>query len=175
MLVERDGPEKFSIAEACRAAGVSTAAPYRHFNGREDMLSAVAMEGLRRVTERMAEAGEAHPEGSVERISAMGRAYVSFAVNEPGIFRLVFATVASWKDNEEMNCEGERAFGLLLTEVAAHLGKSDVDDDVLRRGFSLWTFVHGIAFLRIDGKFEAMNLQIDLDQTVTDTARRLMA
>lgn len=175
LLVERDGAESFSIAEACRSAGVSTAAPYRHFTDREDMLSAVAMEGLGRLADGMATAGAAYPAGSPERIAAMGRAYVAFATDEPGVFRLVFAMAKDHGKNEEMICEGERAFGILLAEVAALMGRNDLDDEVLRRGFSLWTFVHGIAFLRIDGKFEAMNLDIDVDALIVDTSRRLLA
>ncbi|MEM6374564.1 MAG: helix-turn-helix domain-containing protein, partial [Pseudomonadota bacterium] len=45
-LVEEKGPDRFSVSDACRAAGVSTAAPYRHFEDRDEMLLAVCAEGM---------------------------------------------------------------------------------------------------------------------------------
>ena len=63
-LVETHGPDGFSVAEAARRAGVSSAAPYKHFRDRPELLRAVAAEGMDRLRDAM-EAGLArHPTGS---------------------------------------------------------------------------------------------------------------
>ncbi|MEJ8562537.1 TetR/AcrR family transcriptional regulator [Yoonia sp. GPGPB17] len=52
-LVEEKGPDHFSVSEACRRAGVSTAAPYKHFKDKTEMLREVAAAGMIRQSEQM--------------------------------------------------------------------------------------------------------------------------
>lgn len=74
-----------------------------------------------------------------------------------------------------MVAQGMRNYGVLLGQVAAHLGKSDVDDDVLNRAFPLWTFVHGLSFLLIDEKATALKLRVNLEELIRENTRRLLA
>ena len=85
-LIERDGADKFKIAEACRIAGVSTAAPYKHFKDRTDILQRVALSAMGRLYQAMIEAAGSYPAGDIRRIVAMGEAYTGFARAEPGVF-----------------------------------------------------------------------------------------
>ena len=73
-LIERDGPDGFSVAEASRLAGVSSGAPYKHFKDRDAILKAVALGGLQRLGERMAAASDSRPYGTQEAIDAIGLA-----------------------------------------------------------------------------------------------------
>ncbi len=175
MLVEEKGPDRFSVSEACRAAGVSTAAPYRHFRDKQEMLLAVAIEGMQRLAGRMRASAKRHPTGSTARIAATGHAYVRFATKEPGVFRLVFGLTVDHRKSDEMIAEGNRTFGVLLEEVAAYFNKPEIDADVLRRGFALWTFVHGFSFLKIDEKVDVVKMNIDIDEMIRETTERLLA
>ena len=174
-LVESKGPDHFSVAEACRVAGVSTAAPYRHFRDKDEMLMAVTMAGMQRQHDQMVEACEALPKGSLERIMAMGRVYVTFAMEEPGVFRLMFALTEDHEGDEAMTAEGQKKFGFVKQQVADCLGRNEIDADVQQRAFMLWSFVHGLSFLLIDNKVAKMGAPFDLEKMLWDVGRRVMA
>lgn len=170
-LVEEKGPDAFSVSQACRAAGVSTAAPYRHFSDKQDMLIAVAMDGMARMREQMLAAIADLPQGTLEAISEIGNVYVSFARNEPSVFRLMFGLTKHHRDRPDMIAEGAGSFGVLLNQVALYLGRKEIDDDVRRIGFSLWTFVHGLSFLIIDEKVDALQIPVDVKAFIQEVSR----
>lgn len=157
ILIERDGPDGFRIAEACRMAGVSTAAPYKHFEDRDAMLRAVALGGMERLADNMQVAADSFPAASSERIVALGRSYVDFARAEPGVFRLMFALSEHHDEDAQLRATGERAEGIVEGVVADHLDLPSDDDDVRLRARALWCFVHGLSFLSLDGKAEVQD------------------
>lgn len=173
-LVEEKGPDAFSVSEACRAAGVSTAAPYRHFSDKQDMLIAVAMDGMQRMREQMLAAIENLPQGTSNAIAAIGLVYVEFAQREPSVFRLMFGLTRHHRDNPDMIAQGAGSFGVLLHQLALYLGKDDDDEEVRRVGFSLWTFVHGLSFLLIDEKVDALQIPVDVKAFIDDVSTRLL-
>lgn len=170
-LVEEKGPDGFSVSEACRRAGVSTAAPYRHFTDKTDMLAAVIVECMNEMTSRLIEAGAAHPFGTIEAIAAGGIEYVNFAETNPAMFRLMFSEDYGRDEIEEA---GHTCYNSLLLQVAAYLGKQEVDEEVLRESFPLWTFVHGTSFLWIDGKADFAKTQQSVAELVSEATRRLL-
>lgn len=174
-LVESDGPDRFTIADACRIAGVSTAAPYRHFADKDEMLRAVALDGMSRHREAMEAALAGHAPGGEDAIHAIGMAYLRSAEAEPGVFRLMFGLTRAHADDAELKAEGMRTYGVLLNQIAIRLGKAQVDDEVLDRSFPLWTFVHGLSFLLIDHKVSALKLKVDIPTMLRDALRRLLA
>jgi AcrR family transcriptional regulator len=176
-LVEEKGPEKLSLSDACRAAGVSTAAPYRHFPDKDALLFAVAQEGMERQAAMMREAAARHPLGSDAAIASIGRAYVDFAQREPGVFKLMFSLTRGHADEAALVAKGEATFGIVLSQIAARFGREATDPEVLTTGFKLWTFVHGLSFLLIDDKLGKMNLQalVDIDGVLSDIARRFLS
>ena len=89
-LVEERGAENFTLADACRVAGVTTAAPYRHFQGKQDILAEIASRGFDELRSRSTAVVAEKGEGSLEGIIALGQAYVAFAVEETAVFRLMF-------------------------------------------------------------------------------------
>ncbi|WP_244901230.1 TetR/AcrR family transcriptional regulator [Jannaschia aquimarina] len=153
-LIERDGADGFSIAEACRIAGVSTAAPYKHFSDRGDMLRGVALLAMERLYEAMKQAADAHPPGTTERIAALGQSYIDFARAEPGTFRLMFGLSEDHADDAELTHQGDLANALVERVVADHLGIDPTSDEARLRAYALWCFVHGHSFLSIDGKLK---------------------
>lgn len=174
-LVEEKGPDRFSVSDACRAAGVSTAAPYRHFADREEMLMAVVMEGMDRFYEALHAAGQDHPHGSLEAIVALGNAYVAFAAKEPGVFRLIFGLAKVQDPTDEKSVKGMRIYGVLLEHLAVFMGKAEVDEAVLHRAFPLWTMVHGLSFLLIDDMTNKMNIDLMRGSVVDAATRKLLA
>ncbi|MGI1662077.1 TetR/AcrR family transcriptional regulator [Palleronia sp. KMU-117] len=174
-LVEENGPDHVSIAAACRLAGVSTAAPYKHFRDKTEMLNAVALDGMERQRLQMFAALEGIPEGSPDRVAALGRVYVTFAVAEPGVFRLMFALSGEHADEPALMEKGEEVFGLVKREVARCTGEDEESDAVERRAFALWSFVHGLSFLTIDGKIAKMCGDLEVEPLLADIARRVLA
>ncbi|MEM6480877.1 MAG: TetR/AcrR family transcriptional regulator, partial [Pseudomonadota bacterium] len=122
-LVEDKGADRFSVSEACRLAGVSTAAPYKHFRDRNDMLVAMVIAGMMRHRERMFAAIKDLPSGSPLRIKALGQEYVDFALKEPGVFRLKFGGYTDRLTDPELEEIGRATFDIVLREVAACLGE----------------------------------------------------
>ncbi len=173
-LVEEKGPDGFSVSDACRLAGVSTAAPYKHFKDKNEMLVAMVLEGMERHRVNMMAALEDIPEGTPARVTALGREYVDFAMRENGIFRLKFGGFTDRLEDPRLQSAGEQVFGILLSEVAACLDESDITPDVRRRGFMLWSFVHGLSFLLVDKKLSDMGGDLALDHMLSDIAERVL-
>lgn len=173
-LVEERGPERLTMSEASRAAGVSTAAPYRYFADRDELLNAVALEGMERQHEAMRAGGERHPLGSDAAVTAIGLAYVDFATRERGVFRLMFSLTRTHAQHPELLQKGWDTFDVLLRHLVHRYALPLDDPAILVRGLKLWTFVHGLSFLLIDDKVSAMAIPLDLHGTVADTARRFL-
>lgn len=163
-LVEQRGADGFSIAEACRLAGVSTAAPYKHFADRDDILKGVALLAMERLIERMEAAAASYPAGDAGRVVALGQSYVDFARDEPGVFRAMFALTEAHKNAPELEAAGDRALGIVIGVVSDHLGTRPDDIESITRAYALWCFVHGHAFLTLDGKMEHMRLPVGEDR-----------
>lgn len=171
-LVEQKGPDLFSVSEACRAAGVSTAAPYRHFSDRTEMLVAVAIEGFEEMSAAFASAAGGHPPGSNEAFTELGIAYVQYAEANPGLFRMMFG---GEYHTDTLEASGQVCYAFVLGQMAARLGKAEIDDEVFQAAFPLWTFVHGLAFLRIDGKAEFAKARTDVREMVSMATLRLLS
>jgi AcrR family transcriptional regulator len=174
-LVEEKGPEGFSVSDACRLAGVSTAAPYKHFKDKSEMVTAMVIEGMERHSARTIAALQSEPRGTPGRIRAMGREYVNFALCEPGLFRLKFGGFTDRLDDPRLQKSGEAMFSMVLQEVAECLGETEITPEIRRRGFMLWSFVHGLSFLLADPKLTELGGEFELDALLDDIAIRVLA
>lgn len=118
-LVAESGPRGFTMAEAARRAGVSVAAPYKHFADREALLVALAVQGYeeqtRRFTAALACAGSA-----ADRLVAVAQAYVDFAVQARPLFEVVFGAGLDKSRHPSLASAGAEVLGVLLptAEVA---------------------------------------------------------
>ena len=175
-LIAERGPENFTLAEACRHAGVSTAAPYRHFADRQALVDAVAARGFTELTGRLREARNRHPAGSVISITDMGRAYVAFAADEPALFRLMFGRHRIAPPGVDSMAEGASCFQVLLEAVSAWLDASNRDQgQLLSVAMPLWTIVHGTSHLLIDHSFSGVAPSTDVDQLVVRASEAFLA
>lgn len=160
-LVERDGPDGFSIAEACRRAGVSTAAPYKHFRDRHDILRGAVLLAMERMRGAMQAAADAHPAGDPARIAALGQSYVDFARDEPGLFQTMFGLTEGHDDDPELTRAGDETCAVVETVVAEHLRVPRDHPDAVARAYALWCFVHGHSFLQMDSKLPGEMSAVD--------------
>lgn len=173
-LIEEKGAENFSIAEAARKAGVSTAAPYRHFADKPAILKAVVLSAMAEMNADMKAAIANHPEGSIERVQALGMKYIEFAKTYPGVFRIVFGLSEAHGGDEELEAGGQKNYDVVIGAVADHL-KLPHDHPIARqRAYMLWTVVHGHSWLTIDGKTKAEDIDVDEQKMLMEVGRAIL-
>jgi AcrR family transcriptional regulator len=140
-MLERGGPEAVSLREVARRAGVSHNAPYRHFADRAALLAALAEQGFGELAGAVAESakGAAGP----KRLAAMGAAYVRFALDRPGLFRLMFGGAVRGADHPALADAARRAYAGLTGEAP-------------QNPLRAWALVHGLAHLLLDGQITSV-------------------
>jgi AcrR family transcriptional regulator len=149
ILLERDGIEALTLRAAAREAGVSHMAPYRHFKGKDELLAAVAEQGFRALTAFMDRAAAAH---GTRR--AGGAAYVSFALENPALYRLMFGTaLVPHRRFPGLAAAGAEAFQRCIAASGQEAARTRTGgiDEAPANAIALWSIVHGLATLAIDG------------------------
>ncbi|MEM0899698.1 MAG: TetR/AcrR family transcriptional regulator [Pseudomonadota bacterium] len=157
-LVEEKGADGFSVAEAARKAGVSSAAPYRHFKDKDAILRAAVLDAMEKMRAAMEAVMAPHPVGSPEAVNALGQHYIDFARERPGMFRLMFGITRSEESDCAVADKGSEVFGIVIKAVADYMGISADDPEARRRAYILWTVVHGHSWLTIDGKADQQKI-----------------
>jgi AcrR family transcriptional regulator len=147
-LLEESGATALSLRAVARRAGVSPAAPYRHYADREALISATAELGYRELAERLA---AAHPSPTtLEQLTSVAVAYVQFALERPALFRIMFVEPCD-RDNDE-RAAATTAVTLYLQEIVRRVfPKADAE----AMATAIWALVHGLALLHLDGKLDA--------------------
>ena len=173
-LISRDGAENFLLADACRLAGVSTAAPYKHFRDRDEVLEIVVERGFDVMSERLMTAVAQAGEGTREGIMAMGRAYIAFALEEQPLFRLMFGQHPVIKQAESVVDTGRQCFGNVIEQVNLFFSENNLEGDATEVAVRLWTFVHGAASLLIDEEYEKVVPDLDIEKLVQGSAPLLL-
>ncbi len=146
-LIAEHGLEGFSLAMAAKAAGVSVAAPYRHFTNKAALLGAIARTGYAQLGAALREAADRHPDDPVEALLELGSAYVGFVIDQPALAGVMFSV----RGREPESDAGLAALGV-LGDVLARLeaaGRLAVPLDTALR--ATWSLVHGLAVLHTGG------------------------
>lgn len=154
-LIANKGPSGFTFAEAARAAGVSPAAPYRHYRDRDALMADVATRAFGAFERHLTAAwntGKPDVRTAFERI---GRAYLEFARREPAQYSAMFESGLAFSAFPELHSAGERAFDVLKQACAALVSTMPEGKrpPVLMMALHIWSLSHGIAslFARGDG------------------------
>ncbi len=148
-LIAEKGPAGFTFADAARWAGVSSAAPYRHFRDRDELMADVARRGFDLFAERLAHAwndGRPDPFAAFENV---GRAYLAFARDEPAFYSAMFEAGVVPDDNAELRQAADRAFAVLrdaAETLTARLPKERRPPGLMV-ALHVWALAHGIASL----------------------------
>jgi AcrR family transcriptional regulator len=148
-LIAEKGPGGFTFAEAARSAGVSPAAPYRHFRDRDELLANVALRGFGQFEAALTTAwdnGRPEPFAAFER---MGKAYLAFARAEPAYYSAMFEAGVPLDTNPDLRQAGDRAFAVLRTAAEALIATlpSASRPPGLMVALHVWALSHGIASL----------------------------
>jgi AcrR family transcriptional regulator len=165
-LLEEGGETALSLRAVARRAGVSAAAPYRHYADREALVSAVAAVGYRELGERLAAAHRAP--STPEQLASAAVAYVQFALERPALFRLMFGEPCD-RDNDE-RAAATAAVALYVRGIVERVFP-DADAEPLAT--AIWALVHGLAFLHLDGKLDAPS-PTAVAERVTGATRALL-
>ena len=149
-LIAQKGPAGFTFAEAARTAGVSPAAPYRHFRDRDDLLIDVARRGFDLFAQALARAwddGRPEPMSAFERV---GRAYLAFARSEPAYYSAMFEAGIPLDASPQLREAGEAAFAV-LRGAAEKRSRARLPagrrPPALMMALHIWSLAHGIASL----------------------------
>ena len=148
-LLESDGVAGLSMREVARRAGVTHQAPYHHFGDRESILAELVSRGFEDLARRLAEANDILARaGQRDTLIASCAAYVGFAIEQPGVFRIMFRPdMCDPARFPAARAAGERAHAELHRLV--RLIHGDAASDTLASVY--WAHVHGLACLIVDG------------------------
>lgn len=172
-LVAEKGPKGFTLTEAARRAGVSAAAPYRHFADKAALLAAVAEQGFRDLHAELAAASSAKE--PKDRVADLGRAYVRWAVAHPDHYRVMFGAELSKADHPDLAVAGEQAFGDLLDAIAACQEAAVVGgQDPRELAAPLWSLVHGVASLAIGGELHSVGIAQEPEAIIAGVVAQML-
>lgn len=152
-LIEEKGPQGFTMAEAAKSAGVSAAAPYRHFAGRDDLIAEVARRGFDLFAELMEFAYDDGGPSALSAFSATGRAYLAFAEKHRGYYMAMFESGVALNATPELARAAERATAVLTRaaeRLSAHM-PPDRRPPASMFAAHVWAMSHGVVELYARG------------------------
>ena len=148
-LIEKRGPTGFTLSEAAREAGVTPAAVYRHFDGREDLIAAAALQGYEMFGDLMEHAyGNGQP-SALSAFEATGRAYLDFARKYPGHYIAMFESGVSLNASADLHQAATRAMGVLekaAVELSQHIPAEKRPPPQMFSAH-IWALSHGVVEL----------------------------
>ncbi|AKU92384.1 TetR/AcrR family transcriptional regulator [Vulgatibacter incomptus] len=151
--VQQEGAATLSLREVARRAGVTHAAPYRHFASKEALLAAVAEEGFRTLREGLLEASVRLAGDPLGKLQAIGVAYVLFAVAHPAHFRVMFTVGQNDCDYPSLDEASGSAFGVLVESIEeGRQAGALCDVPASELAVTAWSTVHGLASLLVEEK-----------------------
>lgn len=177
-LVAEKGPAGFSLREAARVVGVDPAACYRHFRDREAILQALARRGFTRFAATLAAVVATSRKRPAGILAELGRAYVKFALDHPSAFRAMFGP--NGFDARDPRLRGDYpdgigAFERVQRAIAAWSEAEALALDIEQAALVMWSGVHGVACLLIDGALQLDDHGKLVDATVATLIAGLAA
>jgi AcrR family transcriptional regulator len=148
-LIAQKGPSGFTFAEAARFAGVSPAAPYRHFRDRDELMANVALRGFGRFEAALTQAWNTGLPDPLTAFERMGRAYLGFARAEPAYYSSMFESGVAVDANAELRDAAERAFAVLRAAAERLVAQIPAAGrpPAFMVALHVWALAHGIASL----------------------------
>jgi AcrR family transcriptional regulator len=159
-LIAKKGPAGFTFAEAARYAGVSPAAPYRHFRDRDELMAQVALRGFEQFEAALARAWDDGRPDAFAALDQLGKAYLEFARNQPALYSAMFEAGVPIGADPGLRGASDRAFAVLraaaekICAAMPPVGRPPA----LMVALHIWSMAHGIAALfgRGDGARRAL-------------------
>ena len=148
-LIAEKGPAGFTFADAARWAGVSPAAPYRHFRDRDELLSDVARRGFEQFADVLTRAWDAGRPDVLTAFDRLGKTYLDFAKREPSYYSAMFEAGIALDSDPELRAASERAFAVLRNAAEKLVAQMPAPGrpPALMVALHVWSMTHGIASL----------------------------
>ncbi|WP_372603578.1 TetR/AcrR family transcriptional regulator [Actibacterium sp.] len=152
-LIEEKGPQGFTLSEAAKKAGVTPAAVYRHFAGRDDLIAEAARQGYQIFADLMEYAYEKGQPSAKASFEATGRAYLAFARKYPGHYMAMFESGVPVNASPDLALVAARANGVLERAATDLLHYLPPDKRPPAAMFSahIWAMSHGVVELYARG------------------------
>ncbi|MGD1884228.1 MAG: TetR/AcrR family transcriptional regulator [Paracoccaceae bacterium] len=148
-LIEQKGPTGFTLSEAAKQAGVTPAAVYRHFEGREDLIAEAARQGYEVFADLMEYAYQSGQPSALAAFEATGRAYLAFARKYPGHYIAMFESGISVNRTPELANVAARANEVLekaATDLSEHIPEEKRPPATMFSAH-IWAMSHGVVEL----------------------------
>jgi AcrR family transcriptional regulator len=156
-ILDENGLQAVGLRETARRVGVSATAAYRHFTSKEDLLASVAAEGFHELAAAMQSASRgANP------LSRAGLAYIEFADQHRGLFRLMFGPVLAERTKYPTLQAATAGVEALLLRGVADLDQRPLNDNLA--AMAAWGLVHGLSHLIVDGFFPAARAAVQAEE-----------
>ena len=149
-LIAEKGPAGFTFADAARSAGVSPAAPYRHFRDRDELLSSIAQRGFELFEAVLTKAWDDGRPDTVTAFERVGKAYLHFARSEPAFYSAMFESGVPIDVNPTLMVASERAFNIIRAaaeRLAALAPPGVARPPAMMMALHIWSMSHGVASL----------------------------
>ncbi|MBS0247633.1 MAG: TetR/AcrR family transcriptional regulator [Proteobacteria bacterium] len=148
-LIAEKGPAGFTFADAARWAGVSPAAPYRHFKSREELIADVARRGFELFTAALEAAWDDGKPDPTTTLNRLGKAYLDFARDKPAYYSAMFEAGVPVDADPQLRAAAENAFAVIrgATERLVAPMPAAERPPALMVALHIWSMTHGIASL----------------------------
>jgi len=156
-IIAEEGVEKVTMRALSQQAGVSRAAPYRHFPDKTTLLCAVAADGFRKLENQMKKVVQMRSgNDALSCLADMSMAYVDFAVSNPSNYRLMFGREGLIKSpTPELRANAQAAFNVFQEVIRDwQQNNSSINGEPIFLTNVLWSTVHGLSMLLIDRYFQ---------------------
>ncbi len=166
-LIGQKGAAGFTFADAARMAGVSPAAPYRHFRDRDELLSSIAQRGFEQFEAALSEAWDDGRPDTITAFERVGKAYLDFAREQPALYSAMFESGIPLDMNPALMAAGERAFAIIraAAERLAALAPPGVPrPPAMMMALHIWAMSHGVASLFARGDAARRKLPMSPDE-----------
>jgi AcrR family transcriptional regulator len=166
------GPGELSLRELAREAGVSPAAPSRHFKTKQTLLDALALEGFDRLAAAMLQALDGVGDSFGERLAVLTRTYVSFATGNPALLELMFSRKHEPSAPAELIAATQRLMGLATDLIEDGQRRGEVrDGQVILLAVPFLAVLQGMTDLALSGGFTDEQVEQGLEETIAFVLR----
>jgi AcrR family transcriptional regulator len=162
-ILAEEGSAGLDLRKVARRAGVSHAAPYRHFPDKQALLVAIAEDGFQELYRQLASAQSQAERAAIAQLGAIGRAYLAFALDRPAHMREMFSGLTLERQaHPSLYAASKQSFGLLIATIAAGQASGEIRaGDPTELAITIWSLIHGVTMLLLER-------QIAMDANVAD-------
>ncbi len=153
-MVENDGVESITLRDLTKKIGTSRSALYRHFDSKDELMKAVVKAGFEKFHNFIAPA-IMNNESVLNKLYAVGKSYIEFAIKNPNLYRMMFGHELQNEREDSCDIKDEddapSFHALVSLVVEAQNSKLFKKDDPILQSTVIWSMMHGLVKLLIDG------------------------